>query len=353
MRHKLKSVKFSIVLLSALAVSGLGIYFFKTKQHESFAMQDAAVKVHAEHVRQGSIPIVAKAIGTLTAAQHVEITPEISGQVAKIFFQNGGVFVKKGTPLIQLDDSTFRAKLASDKANLIYSQADYRRKMQLGKLGAISQQAIDQALADLKTKQADVEQSQVAVDKMLLSAPFDGVLGKFNISPGDYVSVGQRLVSLTDIQHLHAEYSVAEKFLASLHLGQKIKIYTSAYPGQEFSGTVAFISPTINTEDRTISLYADVPNDERKLTAGLYVNVLQELGKKENALLLPAASLVPMIDGEQIYKIVDKKVQTVTVKTGQRDAQLVEILSGVKPDDLVVVAGQDKLKDGSQVAITE
>jgi membrane fusion protein (multidrug efflux system) len=234
---------------------------------------------------------------------------------------------------------------------LTYSEVDYHRKVLLGKQGAISQQAIDQALADLKTKNATVQQSQVEVDKMLLVAPFDGVLGKFNISPGDYVTVGQKIVTLTDIIHLRVEYSVSEKYLSQLKPGQQVKITTSAYPKNEFMGTVAFISPTINEQDHTISLYADVANDQRLLTAGLFVNITQQLGTEMNALIVSADSLVPVIDGQQVYKVINDKVLAVPVVIGQRIQNSVQITSGVSVGDKIVVAGQQKLKDGALVEI--
>ncbi len=319
-------------------------------QHNA-PMAEEVVTVDAEQVKAGNIPIEAQAIGTLVAAKNTQITPEIAGHVAKIFFQDGGVPVKQGTALVQLDDTAYKAKLASDKANLIFSETDYKRKALLGKQGAIAQQAIDQALADLKTKQAAVEESQVEVNKMLLTAPFDGVLGKFNISPGDYVTIGQKVVSLTDIQNLHVEYSVSEKFLPDLKLGQKIKITTSSYPGKEFTGTVTFISPTINNDDRTISLYAALSNEERLLTSGMFVNVTQELGSASHVMIVPANSLVPTIDGQQVYKIVNDKVVAVSVVIGQRIQNAVQITSGLALGDNVVTAGQQKLKDGMSVQV--
>jgi len=328
----------------------LSCFFIMRHRDHGPIVQDK-VPVYVEQVKSGNIPVEAHVIGTLTAAKNVQITPEIAGHVAKIYFQNGGVFVKQGTPLVQLDDRASRAKLESDKANLTYSEVDYHRKVLLGKQGAISQQAIDAALADLKTKNATVQESQVEVDKMLLVAPFDGVLGKFNISPGDYVTVGQKIVTITDIVHLRVEYSVSEKYLSQLKPGQKVKITTSAYPQNEFTGTVAFISPTINDQDHTISLYADVTNDQRLLTAGLFVNITQQLGIETNALIVSADSLVPMIDGQQVYKVINDKVLAVPVIIGQRIQNSVQITSGVSVGDKIVVAGQQKLKDGALVEI--
>lgn len=341
---KRRKKTFTIVLIILL------ISFFVIRHHHNSApMSQDKIIVDMEQVKSGSIPIEAHVIGTLTAAKNVQMTPEIAGHVAKIFFQDGGVFVKQGTPLVQLDDTTYRAKLESDKANLTYSEVDYNRKVLLGKQGAISQQAIDQALADLKTKKATVEESQVDVDKMLLVAPFDGVLGKFNISPGDYVTVGQKIVSLTDVIHLRVEYSISEKYLSQLKQGQPVTITTSAYPGKTFTGTVAFISPTINNDDHTIALYADVLNDQRLLTSGLFVNVTQELGTEKNALIISAAGLVPTIDGQQVFKIINDKVVAVPVTIGQRIQNSVQIVSGLSANDKIVIAGQEKLRDGALV----
>ncbi len=329
----------------------LVIFFLMKHHHNTAPLSQDKIAVEMEQVKSGSIPIEAHVIGTLTASKNVEITPEMAGHVSKLFFQNGGVFVKQGTPLVQLDDTAYRAKLESDKANLVYSEMDYRRKTWLGKKGAISEQAIDQAVADLTTKKATVEQSQMEVDKMLLVAPFDGVLGKLNVSPGDYVTVGQKIVTLTDVMHLRVEYSVSEKYLSQLKLGQVVTVSTNAYPQKRFTGTVAFISPTVNTEDHTIAVYADLLNDQRLLTAGLFVNVTQELGIEKNALIISEAGLVPTIDGQQVYKIINDKVLAVPVTIGQRIQNSVEIISGLSAGDKIVTAGQEKLRDGALVQI--
>ncbi|EKD71690.1 MAG: RND family efflux transporter MFP subunit [uncultured bacterium] len=340
-----------MVGLVFIAVIIFSFHFFSRHKNNTVSTAQDAVWVDAEQVKQGSISIEAHAIGTLVAAKHVQITPAIAGHVKKIFFDDGGVWVKQGTPLIQLDDTEYKAKLESNQANLIYSETDYKRKLFLGKQGAISQQAIDQALADLKTKQATAKQSQIEVDKMLLVAPFDGILGEINVSPGDYVTIGQGLVSLTDLRHLHVEYSVAEKYLSQLKIGQKVKLTTNAYLGKEFTGTVAFISPTINNSDRTISLYAEVTNQPQLLTAGLFVNLTQELGMEDNVLIIPAGSLVATIDGQEVYKIVDHKALAVPVTIGQYVQNTVQILTGLSKGDTIVIAGQQKLKDGMPVQI--
>ncbi len=344
-----KHTKIGAIIFTWIIVF-LGYYFYKKIEYNHGVIKQNSVMVEVASVTQQTIPIEVHAIGDLSAANNIQLTAEIAGQVADILVQDG-MWVKKGMPIIQLDDKVQKAKLASTKAALLYSQTDYDRKRLLGKQGAIAQQAIDQALADLQEKKAMAEESQVTVDKMKLVAPFDGALGQIKVSPGDYVTVGQALVPLTDIEHLHIEYSVPEKYLSQLKLGQSIKVTTSAYPNREFIGKIAYISPTINAEDRTISLYADVANGEHLLTAGLFVNVVHELGVEKNAIVLPAASLMPTIDGEQVFKIVNNKAVAVPIKIVQRSQNQVQVLSSLKAGDQVVIAGQQKLKEGLAVNV--
>jgi membrane fusion protein (multidrug efflux system) len=174
-------------------------------------------------------------------------------------------------------------------------------------------------------------------------------MGKCLVSPGNYVSTGQELVSLTDIHHLHAEYNVPENALALLKLGQAVKVTTSTFPGKAFAGHVAYMAPTINTQDRTIALYAEVPNESQILVAGLFVNVEQTLGEQADALMIPATSLVATIDGQQVYTVVDGKAHAVAVTVGQHTEKNVQILTGLVLGDSVVVAGQQKIHDGAEV----
>lgn len=347
----LKQKKNITLMLLAAGIMVFGFFFYYHHSQKNIGHPDATI-VEAEPVKTGDIPIQAQAIGALTAEKNVEITPEIAGQVSQILFKDGS-FVQKGTPLIQLDDKVLRAKLESAKANLFYSETNYKRMLQLGKHGAISQQAIDQSFADLKEKKATAEESQVAVEKMLLKAPFDGMTTKVKVSPGHYVSVGQELVSLVDIKHLRVEYSVSERYLPSLKLNQDIKITTSAYPGKEFIGRVSYISPTINPENRTITLYATLPNEDGLLTSGLFVNITHFLGKETNALLIPAHSLTATMEGQVVYKIVNGKAISTPIVIGQRTDKDVQVISGLSKNDIIVVAGQQKIKDGAAVEIRQ
>ncbi len=340
-----KSKIISIILLGIVLATAW--YMVKYRHAKAGPVQDSVV-VEIDKVKLGNIPIEAQSVGTLVASQSIQISPEVAGQVARILV-NDGAFVKKGTPLIQIEDTVKKVKAESAKANFHYSQTNYNRLVILGKKGVISQQAIDQALADLKEKKALAEENRVLAEKMLLVAPFDGTLGKVKTNPGEFVAVGQQIATLTDIKNLRVEYNISEKYLAHIKKGQLVTLTTTAYPGKEFFGHVAYVAPTINTEDRTISLYADVPNASGMLTAGLFVNVKHVLGKDSNVLMIPAVSLVATIDGQQVFKVIQGKAVAVPVKIGQRTIDQVQITQGLSLNDVVVTSGQHKIKDGTPV----
>ena len=341
---KKTTIIISLLVISVSAWWGIK-HFTKSKTPES-----DVVWVQASKVRQQSLNQETNMVGSLSARRQIEITPEFAGHVEKILFTDGA-FVTQGTPLIQLDDSVFKTKYESAKAKLTYSEHNFQRMSLLGKKGVVAKQTIDQAEADLKEKRAESQENGVILEKMRLVAPFDGIVGKCKVNLGDYVTIGQSLVTITDVKHLRIDYNVPEKYLSQIKLGQQVKVTTSAYPDKIFHGTVAFISPTINTDNRSISLYADLSNDNNLLKPGMFVNVTQSLDQLQQAVMIPARSLVPILDGEQVYKVIDGKAYASQVTVGKRNADQVQIIQGLTSGDVVITDGQFKLKNGTAVKI--
>lgn len=336
-----------LLVISAIALATVyGAY--KLFHHNNAAQPDTVI-VKASSVQETTLPKEIHAIATLSA-RSVQITPEIAGHINAVLFKDG-VEVKTGTVLVQLDDAVMKARFSSAQAKLNLSQNTYNRMSLLGKKGVVAQQAIDQADADLKQNKAETDENQVMLNKMKLVAPFDGMVGKSLVNPGDYVNVGQPIVTITDTRHLRIEYSVPEQFLPLLKIGQDVKVTAAAYPGKVFSGKLNFISPTVNPDNRSIALYADIDNNQNLLAAGMFVDASQSLGSTDHALMVPARSLVPVLDGAQVYKVVDGKAFAVNVTLGQRTAEKVEITEGLSKGDTVITDGQMKVKNGMPVKI--
>ncbi len=328
----------------------IGLIFLWRHFHATPAPTMPTVVVQVAPVQNQLLQNTIQAIGTINAAS-VEVTPETAGHIASIAFTDGAV-VKQGDTLIQLDDSILKAKLESMVAQYQLSSQSYARLKKLAGKGIITQQALDEASADIKEKKAALDEASVTDAKMKLVAPFDGMVGQRKVNIGDYVNPGQGIVTLTDTNHLRVEYNLPEKYLSAVQIGQTVKITTAAYPGKLFTGTITYISPTINPENRTIAIYAALNSDHDRLASGLFVDVTQTLSQAKEALVVPARSLVPVLNGNQVYKIVNGKAVSVDVKVGTRTENTVEITEGLKTGDQVVTDGQLKVRNGQPVTTT-
>jgi membrane fusion protein (multidrug efflux system) len=334
----------SVVIIAVLAALVITRLYKQTS-----AYKPNPVWVQTSAVKEAALPQEAHAIGTLVA-RSVEITPDTSGHVEAILFKDGA-HVKRGDVLIKFDDVLLTSKLESVKASLSYLEGNYKRMLPLSKRGYVSRDDLEKVEAELKKKRAELRESETMLSRMRLTAPFDGVVGKCKVSPGEYINAGQSVVTVTNLPHLRVEYSIPEKYLSFLKLGQGVKITSSAYPDKIFTGTVTFISPTISSDNRSVQLYAEVKNENNELAPGMFVDVVQSLGTQMHALVVPVRSLVPVLDGEEVYKVVDGKAYAVKVRVGKRTETEVQIEQGLTLDDMVITDGQLKVRNAMPVNV--
>lgn len=340
-----------VVLIGCIVVLLIaGVIYFIPRKPSTNPNLVQPILVEITNVEQQTIPVNITALGSLDANQSVDINPEIDGQIASIHFYNGQE-VKKGKLLFQLDDSIAQAQLTAAKAKLKLSREDLKRSLRLLHHDAMSQQAVDQAAEAVSEDQATVHEKQVRVDKMQLRAPFNGVVGSRTVSVGQYVTVGQTLVSLVNTESLKVIYNVSQTYLSQLKLGQTVELSSDALPGETFSGTVSYISPAIDVATRTVEVHATVPNNAGQLAPGMFVKVAQELSERQNALVIPAEALVATISGSEVYVVKNNRAIETPVKVGARWNNMVEITDGLTLDEPVVKVGQQKLRDGSVVKV--
>jgi len=342
------------IALLFLVIFLVGGYFFTTS-HPTKTANDipktlAKIKVQASPVKREVINLRIEALGSLRSQDIVDISPQIAGEIAHIYFKPGS-FVKKGAPLIKLDDTVYQSELAAAKAKLQLSKMNYQRIEQLSKRRLSSEQELDQALADLRDNQNTVKVKQAELAKLTLRAPFSGTLSAKKISVGQYVSVGQPLVKLVANQKLIVEYSVPERYLPDLQIGQKVKVQSDTFSNLSFDGKVDYISPTIDIDTRSIQVEAIIDNKKQELSPGLFVKITHLLGRKRESLLVPEASLVSTINGQKVYTVIDDKANSVDIVTGAHHQTYVEVLSGLHERDTVITRGQHKLKEGSLIKV--
>lgn len=350
-------IKRTLLMLAVLTLAFGALFSWKTIQFDKAGQQLAQrppTVVSAVRVETESWEPYLSATGTLTASQGVSVSNEVAGVITGIHFVSGQT-VKKGDLLLQLDDSVARAQLLGLKARERLARLDLKRDRTLIDKKYISRSGLDRAETELDEAVAEVKAKQALIAKKQIRAPFSGRLGIRQVNPGEYIAAGARIVSLQALDPIYADYTLPELHLARLHVGQPVRVLVRAYKNAIFEGRISAIAPEIDKETRSLKIRVILPNPQRKLRPGMFVEARTILPLRRNLLTLPRTAITYAPYGASVY-VIERSgeaatVQRRTVKTGQVRGEHVEIVEGLSAGLEVVSAGQIKLRNGMPVII--
>jgi membrane fusion protein, multidrug efflux system len=314
----------------------------------SASSPSSAIAVEIKPVKLGVVQRELEAVGSLRSNESVIVRPEITGRITEILFDEGQG-VRRGAGLFRLDSAVARAQVNQAKASLELSRSNHERAADLLRKGAGTQRSHEEAIAKLRSDEAALSLSQATLDKTMLIAPFDGVLGLRRVSVGDYVNPGQDLVNIESIDSLKVDFRVPEIHALRLTNGQSIRVALDAIPDSTFDGKVYAIDPAHDPNGRAVILRAQIPNREGQLRPGMFARVTLIIDERKDAVMVPETALVPMGEEKFVYRVVDDKALLTKVKVGQRRGGQVEIVEGLTSTALVVSEGALKLRDGASV----
>jgi membrane fusion protein (multidrug efflux system) len=306
--------------------------------------------VEATKVMLQALPQTITTVGSLRSDESITVRPEVAGRISAIAFQEGQR-VAKGAMLVRLDPAINQAEVQQARANLKLAQSKYERAVDLSGRNFISGQAKDEAENNLRVAEAAVALADARLAKTEIKAPFNGIIGLRVVSVGDYVKEGADVVNLESIDPLKVDFRVPEIYLTQLQVGQTLTVALDALPGKTFEGRVFAVNPLIDAAGRSVVIRALVRNADTSLRPGMFARVRLITRDEKQALVIPEQAIVPQGDEQYVFRIVDGKVARVKVDIGQRRDAKVEILKGLGPDDIVVTAGQLKLREGMAVSV--
>jgi membrane fusion protein (multidrug efflux system) len=320
------------------------------------------------------------AVGTVVAVRGVDVTTEIAGLVREIRFKSGQD-VKKGEVLVQLNDDADRAQLVSLQAAADLAQTTLKRDQAQFEAQAIAQAVVDADAADLRSKRALVAQQEATIAKKSIRAPFSGKLGITTVNPGQYLNPGDKIVTLQTIDPVYVDFSLPQKQVAGLAVGQVVNATTDSYPGVQFPGRITAISPKVDPDTRNVVVEGTFSNPKRQLLPGMFANAAVDVGEKKHYLTLPQTSITYNPYGSTVFVVMTADeadaaaraasgasgaapvktaaasggsnlvVRQQFVTTGDTRGDQVAVLSGLKEGQTIVTTGQVKLKNGTPVAI--
>jgi membrane fusion protein (multidrug efflux system) len=304
----------------------------------------AAVEIVA--VRHEPISDVVDLVGQLDAEESVVLKSETAGIVDSIDFQDGDE-VDAGHLLFRLRDGEQRAKLREAEAALTLAEDEFGRAKALAAQKTVSQSELDRATAEAEAARARRDMAQVALDRMSIRAPFDGVLGARLVSPGDRVSKNTGLVRIDAVKRLRLSFSVPEMAVTAMRVGSPVEIAVGPWPGERFHGAVYFVAPTLDPANRRLLLKAWVPNPDRRLRPGLFANIRLEVAHRDAALVVPEAAVAYDAEGPFVWRVgADHTAERVAVELGVRRDGRVEVNGGLAVGDRIVSAGTHKVAPG-------
>jgi len=288
------------------------------------------------------------AVGSLVAAQGIEVRNEVAGIVSAIYFESGQE-AKPLQPLIDLDATADRAELKGLESVQRLAQVKFRRAARLLPERSMSQADYDEAKATLDGAAAAVAAKQALIDKKRILAPFEGELGIRQVDLGQYLAPGTAIVSLQNLNPIHCDFSLPERHLDSLKVGQAVSVAVQAHPGERFGGRISALEPGVDVATRSLRVRATLDNPEQKLRPGMFAEVRVLLRMRDGVLTLPQTAITYNPYGDSVFVVEERKqgltVQRRQVETGEVRDGRVEVRSGLEVDERVVSAGQVKLRN--------
>jgi membrane fusion protein (multidrug efflux system) len=301
-----------------------------------------------------------QANGTLRAVRGADLSVEAAGIVDTINFDSGAD-VPAGAMLLRLKPNDDPAKLQQLQAAAELDAITYRRDQEQFAAQAVSQATLDTDLANLKSARAQVAAQQALIEEKTLKAPFAGRLGIRLVDQGQYLASGTAVVTLQALDPIVIDFYVPQQSLAKVKLGALVDATIDTYPGTIFKGTISSLSSKVDAASRNIQVRASFHNADHQLVPGMYANVELNSGAARQEITVPQTAITYNPYGDTIFVVAQngndehgkpKMVATqrfVTLSDTRGDQ--VSIKDGLKVGEVVVIAGQMKLHNGSAVTI--
>ena len=287
---------------------------------------------------------------SVLANESVKITSVVSEKIKNISFEEGK-FVKKGQLLVELVDLEEKAVLKQFNAELDEANLNFERAKKLISKGNISQSILDNRVMIRKKLIAKIEEIKAKIEDLKIRAPFDGITSVRNFSEGSFIKPGDIITELYDTKTLKIQAFVPESFMLKLKDNSKFSVTSDLIKDLNISGKVSVIDPLIDTKTRTFKILGKVANKKNIIKPGMMVK-LKVLFEKRDSLLIRENSVFNQDDVSFIYLVnQNKRIEKKQIKVGLKFDGMIEVIDGIKTNDLIVYEGINKIKNGVEVKI--
>jgi membrane fusion protein (multidrug efflux system) len=344
------AVKSLVIVLALVAIVATGTWYFGQKSGGPPGRPRGfgPVLVVAEPIERRQVARVIEALGTARANESVTLTANLTDTVRRVNFDDGD-YVEAGTVLVELTNVEEEAQLAEARANFDEAQRQQRRLEDLDEKGIAAASDVDAARSAAKAAEARLNTVIARLEDRLIRAPFSGVLGFREVSPGTLIRPGDSMTTLDDIRQIKLDFTVPETVLGEMQPGRKILARSAGTGDREFAGTVKVVGSRVDPVTRAAVVRAVIDNADGALRPGMLLTV-GVVTDERVALVALERSVVQSGDTAFVY-VVDAKrrVSRRNVDLGLRQAGTVEIVAGLDEGEMIVTEGVIKMRPGLQV----
>lgn len=297
---------------------------------------NAAVVVDIIIAEKEAITNVIEANGTVIASEQVELRPEVNGRLTYLNLPEGKM-IAKGTIVARINDADLVAQNSKTKAQLELAEKTLERLQQLIDINGVNQADYDAALNQVNSLQADMVYTQTLIDKTIVRAPFSGVAGLRQVSPGAYVTPATIIATLQQTTDVKVDFTLPEMYGSAIKTGATVEVELDALTKERVHAVILATEPGANTDTRNLKVRALL--EGAKTNPGAFVKVYINAGKDRSSVKIPANCIIPDDRNSQVILVKNGKADFINIQTGIREANTVEVVKGINVGDSVVVTG--------------
>ncbi|QHL89270.1 efflux RND transporter periplasmic adaptor subunit [Nibribacter ruber] len=345
-----------LYILVAVVLIGAVAYTLNKNKKEMTAkaavaeIKSEAIPVTLTQVENAKLDKSFTAQGNFEPIQSLTLVSEISGQIQKVYKRKGDK-VRAGELLLQVEDNTSAANLATANANYQKALKDLERMKNLIAGDAVTKRQLEEAQINVNATRAQLVAARQNQANTRVTAPINGQINAMYIEVGSYLNAnaGTRLYDIVNVDRLKLNVKVSESEVLLINRGQKVKVTANAGGAQEYEGTVTAIGAAADASLK-YDVEIEVKNTaNNNLRAGMYGTAFFPVNAQRDALLLPREAIVGSIQDPSVWVVSNDKASLRKVKVGIVTQDQVEILDGVQPGENIVRTGQINLREGIQV----
>ncbi len=349
------------LLLAAVVAAGLALAAWRWLDRPAAAVAPAAERpqvVSAVTVRRAPWQDRIEAFGQVRAVQGADLSAEVPGIVDSIDFQSGSD-VAAGTVLLRLRANDDDARLATLQATADLWAANVARDQRQFDAQAISRATLDLDNANLRSYRAQVAAQQALMQEKVVRAPFAGRLGIRAVDLGQYLVAGTPIVSLQALDPIYVDFNLPQQQVGEVAAGQPVAVRVDSFPGRVFDARVLAVDSRIDAASRMASVRASLPNPHHALLPGMFATVGLVQGPPRDAVTVPQTAISYNPYGDFVYVLEQAPggpagalaANSRVVTLGEARGDRVVVLTGLRPGEVVVTAGQVKLRQGALVRV--